>query len=214
MKAIKARKTKTYDKQKIKAIFIDSGRVLNGPVTGHWFITPNFFNYVDKKVFESMLQCNIKNAFNSAGNYITKQNLILTEEEEYGHFLEYYKIFNSELSELNMDEDKIEVVTRDLVYNYDKYKFYNDALEIIPELSKIYKLALVSDAWPSLEELNVSAEEVIFIDDSIKNCDGANKLGIKSFLLCRDLKSFMYNKLTCKNHVVIRSLNDVIKYIF
>lgn len=26
----------------IKAILLDSGRVLNGPVTGHWFITPKF----------------------------------------------------------------------------------------------------------------------------------------------------------------------------
>jgi len=28
----------------------------------------------------------------------------------------------------------------------------------------------------ALDELNVSSDEAIFIDDSIKNCDGARKL--------------------------------------
>ena len=65
----------------------------------------------------------------------------------------------------------------------------------------MYKLAL--------EELNVSPDEAIFIDDSIKNCDGAKELGIHSFLLCRDLRLYFYNKLTCKNHSVIRNLNDI-----
>lgn len=35
----------------IKAVLFDSGRVLNGPASGHWFITPNFFDYVEKKAF-------------------------------------------------------------------------------------------------------------------------------------------------------------------
>mgnify|MGYP003558523255 CR=1 FL=1 len=37
----------------IKAILFDSGRVLNGPVTGHWFITPNFWEHVDKATFDA-----------------------------------------------------------------------------------------------------------------------------------------------------------------
>lgn len=37
--------------QNIKAILFDSGRVLNKPVTGHWFITPNFFSFVDENKF-------------------------------------------------------------------------------------------------------------------------------------------------------------------
>ena len=247
MKLIKSRNAESWDSKKIRAILIDSGRVLNGPITGHWFITPNFFKYVDKKDFYSILESKKNDAFSSAMNYISKQNLILTEEEEYGHFLEYYRIFFSKLSELKMDEEKIDVVARDLVFNYDKYKFYEDVMETIQELSQNYKLAVVSDAWPSLEnifkharlrdyfssfiissqkgitkpnelmykyaleELNVSAEETIFIDDSIKNCDGANKLGIKSFLLCRDLESYNYNKITCEKYTVIRSLKDIVK---
>lgn len=40
----------------IKAVLFDSGKVLNYPVTNHWFITPDFWHFVDKNKFD-----NIKN---------------------------------------------------------------------------------------------------------------------------------------------------------
>ena len=38
----------------IEAILFDSGRVLNFPQTGHWFVSPKFFYYVDKVTFENI----------------------------------------------------------------------------------------------------------------------------------------------------------------
>ena len=35
--------------------------------------------------------------------------------------------------------------------------------------------------------LELNADEVVFIDDNSKNCDGATKLGIKSIILARNL---------------------------
>lgn len=35
----------------VKAILFDSGRTLNVPRTGHWFITPNFINIIEKEDF-------------------------------------------------------------------------------------------------------------------------------------------------------------------
>lgn len=232
---------------KIKAILIDSGRVLNVPVTGHWFITPNFFKYVDKKKFKAIKASKRKVAFDNAGEYIQKQNLILNEQEEFNHFIEYYKIFSNFLPQLELGDKDVQAIARDLVYNCSKYCFYKDVFTTIPKLSKSYKLAVVSDAWPSLEnvfikaelrdyfssfvissmigvtkpnelmyktaleELNVLPEEAIFIDDSIRNCDGARKLGIKSFVLCRDWRIYSYNKLTHRKYNIIRSLNDIEK---
>lgn len=232
-------------KSNIKAILFDSGKVLNGPVTGHWFITPNFFEFVNEKAFLSILKSQRNMAFSKAGEYIASQPLITTEEDEYKHFLEYYRILFKHLPDLRINEEQLINVTRDLVYNYEKYKFYEDALEVVPKLSKNYKLAVVSDAWPSLdnvfrnaelrdyfsafvissvkginkphelmyktalEELEVKPEEAIFIDDSIKNCDGARKLGINSYVLSRDIRLYLYNKIMCTNHAVIRDLRDV-----
>ncbi len=230
---------------RIKAVLIDSGKVLNGPVTGHWFITPNFFSFIDENIFKTIDAKQRNAAFNKAGDYISKQSLIITEEEEFLYFYEYYKLFSNELPQLKLKDNQIRAIAEDLVYNYNKYQFYKDSIEVIPELSKKYKLAVVSDAWPSLEnvfkragmreyfssfiissikgitkpdelmykaaleELGILPEEAIFIDDSIKNCDGAAKLGIQSFLMCRDLKSYFYNRLTCKKHSVIRDFYEI-----
>ncbi|MGV8984246.1 HAD-IA family hydrolase [Clostridium sp.] len=249
MQLIKWKNTLPFDKHKIKAILIDSGKVLNAPVTGHWFITPNFFRYVDKKSFSSISGSQKREAFNKAGHYINKENLISNEEEEYKHFVEYYRIFSESLPQLKLQDKDVQAIAEDLVYNYDKYCFYKDVFKVIPELSKEYKLAIVSDAWPSLEnvfrkaklrdyfssfvissikgvtkpdeimyktaleELNVLPEEAIFIDDSIKNCNGAIRLGINSFVLCRDWRVYAYNRLINRNYNIVKSLNDVKKVL-
>lgn len=245
MQLIKRGNTGIIDKKKIKAILLDSGRVLNVSVTGHWHITPNFFTYVDKKIFNSIKASQKKLAFRKAGEYIHKQNLIINENEEYKHFYEYYKIFSKCLPQLQLKDKDVQAITKDYVYNYSKYSFFDDVINLIPELSKSYKLAVVSDAWPSLEnvfrkaglrdyfssfvisskkgiakphelmyktalnELNVLPEESIFIDDNIKNCNGAIKLGINSFVLCRDWRLYTYNKLINRNYSIIRNLIDV-----
>lgn len=229
----------------VKAVLIDSGWVMNRPVSGHWFITPNFFSYVDKNKFKAVSPKEIYSAFNKAAEYINNQNLIISEEEEYLHFLEYYRIFSNELVQLELQDEHIKAITEDLVCNYSKYQFYKDAINIIPNLSRKYKLAVVSDAWPSLEnvfikaglrdyfssfvissikgvtkpheamyktaleELEVSPDEAIFVDDSIKNCDGAKQLGIGTFVLCRDWRRFIYNKFTCKAHGIVQSLYSI-----
>ncbi len=137
----------------VKGILFDSGRVLNGPVTGHWFITPNFWEYVDKNIFDAMDKSRIASAFAEADKYIVAQKLMTTKEEEYKHFIKFYKIFSMQLPELKISSDAIENIAKDLVFNPKKYVFYDDAFAVIPELKNKYKLAIVSDAWPSLVDV-------------------------------------------------------------
>lgn len=222
---------------------------MNRPITGHWFITPNFFNFVDETKFRSLDKQAIHRAFHLAGNYISMQNVIQNEDEEYRHFLEYYRIFSSELPKLELTESQLNSITYDLVYNYKKYEFYKDVFELIPELSKTYKLAVVSNAWPSLdnvfrqadlrkyfssfvissqigvikphelmykialEELNMSPSEVLFVDDNVGNCVGAEKIGIRSLVLSRDWKLYMYYKFMRTNHSVVYNLKGAIKHL-
>ncbi|MDR7855399.1 HAD-IA family hydrolase [Tissierella sp.] len=235
--------------KKIKAILIDSGRVLNRPRTGHWFITPDFFTYVDKKIFDDIPPSKVRMAFSKATEYISKQKSIVNLDEEYFHFKKYYDTFFSYLPELKLSNTNIENVTKDLVFNPEKYEFYKDVYDAIPHLSKKYKLAVVSDAWPSLEEvfvkadlrdyfssfiissvlgtnkpeelmykaaideLGVSVEETVFIDDNIINCNGAKKLGINSFLMCREVNQYLYRKLTCRKYKVIHNLEKLEKLL-
>ena len=176
----------------IKAILFDSGRVLNGPVTGHWFITPNFWKYVDKDIYDSVDKIKMASAFYVADKYIMTQKLMTTKEEEYQHFVKFYDIFSSHLPELKLTHEATESIAKDLVFNPQKYVFYDDALTVIPELKGKYKLAIVSDAWPSLLDVYEENNMLSYFDpivissfigtskpDSKMYCTALEELNIK-----------------------------------
>ena len=167
----------------IKAILFDSGRVLNGPVTGHWFITPNFWEYVDKAAFDSLDKNKVASAFAEADKYICTQKTMTTKEEEYQHFIKFYEIFSSQLPELKLTADAIENIAKDLVFNPKKYIFYDDALSVIPELNNKYRLAIVSDAWPSLLDVYEENNMTTYFDSIV----------ISSFIGTSKPDSKMYN---------------------
>ncbi|MBZ9686355.1 HAD-IA family hydrolase [Clostridium estertheticum] len=141
------------DPKIIKAILFDSGRVLNRPRTGQWFMPPNFFKYVDKNKFETLNIDLIENAFHKGDKYFHDHPLILTEKEELKHFIEFYNIFSKELPELKISADYISEIAKDTVYNDDKFEFFEDVFQVIPRLSQNFKLGVVSDTWPSLERV-------------------------------------------------------------
>ena len=151
----------------IKAVLFDSGRVLNRPVTGHWFITPNFWKYVNKSVFDSLDNNKIASAFAEADKYIVTQKFMTTKEEEYQHFIKFYEIFSSQLAELQLTADAIKNIAKDLVFNPEKYVFYDDALSVIPKLKSKYKLAIVSDAWPSLLDVYEEKDMTSYFDSIV-----------------------------------------------
>lgn len=140
----------------IKAILFDSGRVLNMSATGHWFIPPKFFEYVNKEMFVSIPKERVDQAFSNAQKYLFGVNLIKDRDEELIHFGEFYRIFSENLPELEIRN--IEELARDMVYNTSKYVFYDDVKEVVPRLKNKYKLAIVSDAWPSLENVYIDAD--------------------------------------------------------
>ncbi|MDF2935373.1 MAG: HAD-superfamily hydrolase [Paenibacillaceae bacterium] len=138
-------------KRKIEGILFDSGRVLNRPSTGHWYIPPRFFSIVDEKKFNTAGVKSVSYAFQRARTYLSKQDWVRDQEEEYTHFLEFYRIFSHALPQLGLTEESISLLASDMVYNAGKYRFYEDAVELIPVLSRRYRLGVVSDAWPSLD---------------------------------------------------------------
>lgn len=153
--------------ENIKAILFDSGRVLNGPVTGHWFVTPNFWDYVNKDVFDNIDKSKVSEAFRKADEYIVSQKLIKTKEEEYNHFIKFYQIFSEQLPELELTDDMILRISNDLVFNPCKYAFYDDAISVIPILKEKYRLAIVSDAWPSLLDVYRENDLLSYFDSIV-----------------------------------------------
>lgn len=109
------------------------------------------------------------------------------KHNEYFHFKKFYKIFSDNLKELELDEKKINSLAEDLVYNSDKYTFFDDALKVIPKLSSKYKLGIVSDAWPSLKDVYKKKGLDIYFDSFvISSILGITKPNEKMYLKALD----------------------------
>ncbi|NMM53938.1 HAD family hydrolase [Paenibacillus aquistagni] len=137
----------------IKAILFDSGRVLNQPRTGHWFMPPKFFSYVDKNSFEQLETSSLQRAFQYSLTRLHEQKYVRTEEEEYALFVQFYSDVAEQMPALQLSQQSIEGLAQDVVYNYDKFLFPDDVFEVVPRLSAAYSLGVVSDTWPSLERV-------------------------------------------------------------
>jgi putative hydrolase of the HAD superfamily len=98
------------------------------------------------KKYASISRKKMSYARSKAKEYIDAHNTIVTESEEYSAFLEYYRAFFISLPELSISDEAIKSITKDLVYNHEKYMFYSDVKDVIPKLSEKYKLAIISDA--------------------------------------------------------------------
>ncbi|WP_346897847.1 HAD-IA family hydrolase [Clostridium sp. UBA7503] len=139
----------------IKAILFDSGRTLNVPRTGHWFITPNFFNIINDTSFQ-YTEDQLSEAMNKACDHINKMLLVKTEEDEFTMFKEFYEIVLKEIKYMSINEEIINSLASDNVYNDDKFYFFDDVEPGLQRLKDKYILGVVSDTWPSLERVFIN----------------------------------------------------------
>ncbi len=139
----------------IKAILFDSGRTLNVPRTGHWFITPNFFNIINDTSFQ-YTEDQLSEAMNKACDHINKMLLVKTEEDEFTMFKEFYEIVLKEIKYTSINEEIINSLASDNVYNDDKFYFFDDVEPGLQRLKDKYILGVVSDTWPSLERVFIN----------------------------------------------------------
>jgi putative hydrolase of the HAD superfamily len=166
----------------VKAILFDSGRTLNVPATGHWFITPKFFNIINK----SKLSCTeeqMARAMERACSHINKILFVKTEEQEFSMFKEFYEIVLREANYPDINNEIIELLARDNVYNDEKFLFFDDVEPALIKLKEKYLLGVVSDTWPSLERVfinkNLRQYFSTFIMSSIYGSNKAEKILFK-----------------------------------
>lgn len=123
----------------IKNIIFDIGGVLADSKSGNWFITPNFWNIIDKNIVnEEKLKNSLKKYI-----YLQTQNP-KTEKEEYEMFSNYYYHVLKEIDYPNINKEIANKLADDCVYNDDKFIFYDgkDTLEL---LSKKFNLYIISN---------------------------------------------------------------------
>lgn len=132
-----------------KAILFDVGYTLDYPASGDWMFTNLFYELTRDKLYK----CNeteIQNAKERSFEYLEKNHLVTSEEEEYNQFIYYYSEISSHLN-LELSEVDIQKIAHDRTYNMKNYISYPNVKEVLSTLSKTHRLGIVSDTWPSIE---------------------------------------------------------------
>lgn len=128
----------------IKNIIFDIGGVLAEPKSGHWFITTNFWNILNKNLIdEEKLKISLKKYL-----YLQTQEP-KTEKDEHKMFSNYYCNVLKDINYPNASLDIANKLADDCVYNDDKFIFFDDVNLILEEFSKKYNLYIISNGWPS-----------------------------------------------------------------
>lgn len=126
-----------------KYIILDFGKVLAYPTTGNWHITPKFLELIDmNKVDKEKLQ----ESYNKYKYLLGKK--LITLEEEYDMFLEFYDNILKEQNYPNYNKNIAEQIAYDRTYKNDKYRPYENIKDELTMLREKYKLLLLSDNWP------------------------------------------------------------------
>lgn len=129
----------------IKYVVLDFGKVLAGPTTGEWFLTPKFYELVDMS-FISLPE--IKNAIEECNPILSRK--MVTQEEEYQAFLEFYELILKKVNYPKITDSLIQALAFDFAYEEEKYTFYDGVEEELKRLSQKFPLILLSDNWPSV----------------------------------------------------------------
>ncbi len=131
-----------------KVIFFDAGYTLDKPTSGDWFFINKFLE-IAGQALKAYDPKDIKAARDLAYDYLEKNHLILTMEEEKEAMTVFYRLFSDKLG-LGLSEEEIDVITTDRTYNMDNYTAYPDAKQVLEVLSKDFTLGVISDTWPSI----------------------------------------------------------------
>ena len=203
--------------QNRKVIFFDVGYTLDMPASGDWMFTKRFLSEAGDKL-KMRSDDEINRARETGLRFLTENRFITTVEAECEQFYQYYSILSDELG-LDLSAEQRMAVARDRACNMENYIPYPGIHEALETLRETYKLGVISDTWPSIEQQldylgisryfscrtfscflgvfkpdvrmyqdalyksGASAEEAVFIDDSIRNLEGAAALGILPILI-------------------------------
>lgn len=206
-------------KKPIKGIFFDIGHTLFHPSTGHWMFPKISENLLDINGIYKMSIVEFSECYKKCIYELNNNRFVSNVNEECEQFRKFYNTLSENVPELNLTNEKIDLIVQDRLNNPDNYIFYEDVHDTLAILKDNYKLGIISDTWPSTESLlkkeglydlfdsltfscylgvskphpkmyehalsniNLPAEQTIFIDDLKENLIGAKKLGIQPVLI-------------------------------
>lgn len=141
----------------IQGILFDVGDTLTRPRSGHWFIGPCFKDTLRSYGEVHLDEHKLQRGIDKGREYLDRHHFVLTEDEEFYQFKEFYKIVLNELDVRHSVDSLVGKLAKDMVYNNDKFVFFSDVtIEISNLYTKKLALGVISDTWPSLERVFVN----------------------------------------------------------
>ena len=133
-----------------KVIFFDVGYTLDMPASGDWMFTQKFLELAGGKLKQHD-DAEITAARDAGLRYLEENHLVTSLEDECRQFYRYYSIISEKLG-LGLTEDELEQAARDRTFNMENYIPYPGIKEVLKALGRTYRLGIISDTWPSIEQ--------------------------------------------------------------
>ena len=133
-----------------KVLFFDVGYTLDMPASGDWMFTNRFLEEAGAEL-KTRGSGEISRARDTALRFLAGEHLVTTVEAEIDQFYLYYSIISDEL-DLALTEEQRRLIARDRACNMENYIPYPGVQEVLAKLSERYKLGVISDTWPSIEQ--------------------------------------------------------------
>ena len=133
-----------------KVLFFDVGYTLDMPASGDWMFTKRFLAEAGEAL-KRRGSAEISRARNNALRFLAGNHLVTTVEAEIEQFHRYYSMISDEL-DLALSEEQRWLIARDRACNMGNYIPYPGIQEALERLSGRYRLGVISDTWPSIEQ--------------------------------------------------------------
>lgn len=163
----------------IENIVFDFGYVLAYPRSGNWFLTPESRRLLTKgDLIRIVLHYyRINKIFASAYQHLNEDHLMHTQEKEIEHFTVFYQKLLTGFGISKNVKQKAAALAQDLVLNDERIGIYEDVLKELPRMKENYRIAILSDNWPSLRRLLINYR----IEEHVKGLIISSDYGI-----CKD----------------------------
>ena len=133
-----------------KVIFFDVGYTLDMPASGDWMFTNRFLKEAGEQL-KKRDSSEIGRARDAALRFLAGEHLVPTVEAEIEQFYRYYSLISDEL-DLALTEEQRRQIARDRACNMENYIPYPGIREALEKLSGKYRLGIISDTWPSIQQ--------------------------------------------------------------
>ena len=128
---------------KEKYMILDFGKVIAGPATGDWDMTPKFLKLIKMEAIDKVKW---QEAVKRIDAILSRNVTTLEEEEEM--FFDYYCGILKECNYPYYDEKVIREIAHDRAFTDEKYHLYEGIYEELTKLKEEYTLIMLTDNWP------------------------------------------------------------------